>query len=46
MGQNCGARLVIHEGEVEGRISPPWPSYLSLAEEAATEGQALFRAVA
>jgi len=44
IAQNCGASLVIREGEVTGKISPPWPSYLSLVEEAATEGQALFRA--
>ena len=44
IAHNCGASLVIHEGESEGTIWPPWPSYLSLVEEAATEGQALFRA--
>lgn len=44
IAQNCEARLVIHEGEAEGTIWPLWPSYLSFAEEAATEGQALFRA--
>lgn len=44
VAQNCGASLAVHEGEVTGKIWPPWPSYLSLVEEAATEGQALFRA--
>ena len=44
VAQNCGVRLTLREGEVEGRILPPWPSYLSLAEEAVTEGQALFYA--
>jgi hypothetical protein len=39
-----GVSLTLHDGEVEGRILQPWPSYLSLAEEAVTEGQAFFRA--
>lgn len=45
IAHNCGVSLSLHDGEVEGRILPPWPSYLSLAEEAVTEGQALFQAV-
>lgn len=45
VAQNCGVSLTIHDGEVEGTILAPWPSYLSLAEEAVTEGRALFRAV-
>lgn len=44
VAQNCGVSLTLHDGELEGRILPPWPSYLSLAEEAVTEGQALFEA--
>lgn len=44
VARKSGADLVFHEGEVEGKIWPPWPSYLSLVEEVATEGQALFRA--
>jgi len=44
IAQNCEASLITHEGEAEGTIWPPWPSYLSFVEEAATEGQALFRA--
>jgi GNAT superfamily N-acetyltransferase len=38
------ATLVVREGQVEGEILAPWPSYLSLLEEVATEGQALFGA--
>jgi GNAT superfamily N-acetyltransferase len=44
VAQNCGVSLTLHNGELEGRILPPWPSYLSLAEEAVTESQALFEA--
>lgn len=40
----CDAQLITHPGEVEGQISPPWPSALSLVEEAMAEGHALFRA--
>ena len=44
IAQNCEASLVIYEGEAEGTVWPPWPSYLSFVEEAATEGHELFRA--
>lgn len=36
------ANLTFHDGEVEGRIWPAWPSYLSLAEEAVRDGEAFF----
>lgn len=42
-GKN-GATLKTSFGAVEGRITPPWPSYLTLMEEAAAEGEAMFRA--
>jgi GNAT superfamily N-acetyltransferase len=38
------ASLAFREGQVEGEIFPPWPSHLSLIEEVAAEGQALFLA--
>lgn len=38
------ASLVTHGREVEGKIWPPWPSWLSFIEEAAADGHALFRA--
>ena len=38
------AVLEIEPGEVCGRITHPWPSYLSVMEEAAADGRALFRA--
>lgn len=38
------ASLVTHGREVEGKIWPPWPTWLSFIEEAATDGHALFRA--
>lgn len=38
------ASLVFHGGEVEGKIWPPWPTWLSFIEEAASDGHALFRA--
>ncbi len=44
MARKFAARLVIREGQVEGKIWPPWPTYLSFFEEAASDGQALFRA--
>lgn len=34
------ANLILHDGEIEGRIWPAWPSYFSLAEEAAADGEA------
>ena len=36
------ASLLFKEGEVEGRIWPPWPSLLSLTEEATADYHALF----
>lgn len=39
------ASLVVHVGEVEGCIQPTSATLLSLAEEAAMDGQALWRAV-
>ncbi len=39
------ADLTFREGEVEARIWPPLPTYLSLIEEASIDGQALWRAV-
>ena len=39
------ANLVLHEGEVEGRIWPAWPSYLSMVEEAVGDGVAFVNAV-
>ena len=39
------ANLILHEGEVEGRIWPAWPSYMSLVEEAVSDGTAFFNAV-
>lgn len=44
IARKSAADLVIREGQVEGEILAPWPSCLSLIEEAAREGQALFRA--
>ena len=44
IARKSGASLVVQEGQVEGEIRPPWPTYLSYIEEAALDGQALFRA--
>jgi len=44
IAREFGASLVVREGQVEGAILAPWPSYLSLIEEAAAEGEALVRA--
>ena len=41
IARKFGAKLIIHPGEVEARIWPPWPTYLSLIEEAASDGRAL-----
>ena len=38
------AELVIHEGEAEGKIWPPYPTLLSVIEEAVSDTQAFFRA--
>jgi len=39
------ANLTFREGEVEARLWPPLPSYLTLIEEASIDSQALWRAV-
>jgi GNAT superfamily N-acetyltransferase len=39
------ANLIFREGEVEGRIWPSLPTYLSFVEEASMDGQALWRAM-
>ena len=38
------AELTIHQGEVEGKIWPPWPTLLSFIEEVAADRRALFSA--
>lgn len=43
IARELGASLVVREGQVEGAILAPWPSYLSLIEEVAAEGAALVR---
>ncbi|MBK0401259.1 GNAT family N-acetyltransferase [Limibaculum sp. M0105] len=39
-----GAILSIGEGEMEGRILAPWPTFLTIVEEAALESRAYLRA--
>jgi GNAT superfamily N-acetyltransferase len=38
-----GAELDFSGGEIEGRLWPPWPTIASFMEEAAMEGEAIFR---
>lgn len=40
-----GATLSLGDGDVEGRIRAPWPTYLTLVEEAALESRSRLRAV-
>lgn len=44
IARKFAAKLAVREGQVEGEIPAPWPTYRSLIEEAAAEGQALIRA--
>ncbi|MCA8932578.1 MAG: GNAT family N-acetyltransferase [Rhodospirillaceae bacterium] len=44
LARRFDAELDVQEGEVEGRIRHPWPSYFSLMEEAASDGRAFMRA--
>lgn len=44
IARDLGACLVVREGQVEGAILAPWPSYFSLIEEVTAEGEALVRA--
>jgi len=39
------ANLIFEDGGVEGSLWPHWPNYLSLMEEAATDGRAFFNAI-
>lgn len=38
------ANLIFEDGGVEGSLSPNWPSYLTLMEEAKTDGRGFFHA--
>lgn len=44
IARKVAAKLAIREGQVEGEILAPSPTYHSLVEEVAAEGQALIRA--
>lgn len=44
VARKFSADLAIRDGQVDGEILAPWPSCLSLVEEAAAEGRALIRA--
>lgn len=45
VAQKFGAQLQLQEGEVEGRIWPLWPTYHSLLEELAANGQTVLAAL-
>lgn len=45
IAEKIGARLKSHRGQVEARIPVGLPNYLTLFEEAAAEGRAMFQAV-
>jgi ribosomal protein S18 acetylase RimI-like enzyme len=40
-----GASVLAYDSATEGKIHLPWPSYVSMLEEAATDGQAMIGAV-
>lgn len=43
IARKFGARLAFRHGQVEGRIREPWPSWFSLADEAAMHDQSALR---
>lgn len=45
LAERHGAALKTRLGEVKGRFPASWPNYLTLMEEAAAEGAAMFQAV-
>lgn len=45
IARKFGARLAFRHGEVEGRIRQPWPTGITLADEAAIQGRSAMRTV-
>ena len=45
IARKFNAELSYNPGEVEGQISSPWPSYMSILEEIVGDGTAFFNAV-